>query len=89
MADRARLYAQLAFVAVKDAEAIEDEYAWPPRPPLSDAELATVAHLRAVGNEAFERAEALGFEGGTDAAFERVAPTGARAHEEFEREVCR
>lgn len=55
-----RLLAQLAFVATCDADAIEDRYAWPPRPPLSGAELDDVANLRAVADACFERAEAAG-----------------------------
>ena len=64
-----RLLSQLAFVATFDADAIEDRYAWPPSPPLSAAELDDVANLRAVADACFERAEAAGWEGGTDAAF--------------------
>ncbi len=69
MALSARNLAQLAFVAHFDADAITNRYAWPPREALSTAEVDQIAHLEAISTELFERAEALGWEGGTDAAF--------------------
>jgi hypothetical protein len=56
---RARLYAQLAFVASNDADAIIDA--------AGDADDAR--RLRRTGNALFGRATHLGFVGGTDAAF--------------------
>lgn len=65
---RARLYAQLAFIASNDAAVCMHEYEFPPVMPTAD-EIADAIHLEGVADALFERAEVLGFEGGTDAAF--------------------
>ena len=45
-----KLLAQAAVVAQRDAEAIADPYAWPPRAPLSRDEQREVDRLRALSN---------------------------------------
>ena len=69
MTRRSRLYAQFGFVALTDAAALRQDYAWPPAT-LTESERDDAAHLERVAGGLFERARALGFEGGTDAAFE-------------------
>lgn len=67
------LLAQLAHVAYRDAEAIADSYAWPPRPPLTDDELAEIRRLMAIADELSEHARAAGQTNqGTDALFGRA-----------------
>jgi len=65
---RARLYAQLAFVAHFDAEALAHACDYPMVTP-TDEELVEAKRLDAVADLLFDEAEALGFSGGTDAAF--------------------
>ena len=69
MTKRARLYAQLGFVALADAAALRQDYAWPPVA-LTEADREEAARLDGVADGLFDRARALGFTGGTDAAFE-------------------
>jgi len=73
------LLAQLAWVADRDADAIADSYAWPPRAPLTPAELEEVERLKGIANELFVKAEALGQSTGTDAVF----GTGATFEDAF------
>ena len=68
MTDRARLYAQLAFVCDRDAAVLTHEHEWPPVMPTT-GELGEAAYLTAIGDDLFARAEALGFSGGINAAF--------------------
>jgi len=68
MTHRAKLYAQLAWVFDRDAAALCHEYEDPPVVP-TDGELEEAAYLTAIGDDLFSVASALGFEGGTDAAF--------------------
>ena len=68
MTDRARLYAQLAFVCDRDATMLAHEHEWPPVMPTM-GELEEAAYLTAIGDGLYARAEALGFSGGTTAAF--------------------
>lgn len=70
---RARLYAQLAFVADCDAAALRHEYELCPLTncpiiPTSE-ELSEAARLDAIAESLFGEARILGFSGGTDAAF--------------------
>jgi len=62
------LLLQLAFVALNDAEAIEDHYAWP-RKPLTDEEQREAARIRSLAARLFYRASEKGYVGGTDEAF--------------------
>lgn len=74
----ARLLAQLAWVAVRDADAISDSYAWPPRPPLSEEEVAEIERLHDVADRLFARARAAGLEhDGLAAVFGDPARTSA------------
>ena len=66
--DRAKLWAQLGFVADRDAAALRHEYEWPPVG-ASAEEWSEAARLDEVARRCFGRAGALGFIGGTDAAF--------------------
>ena len=67
------LLAQLSWVALRDAEAIEDHYAWPPRAPLSDEEQREARRLRSVSARLSYRARATAdgpvFGQGTDECF--------------------
>jgi len=74
---RARLYAQLGFVASTDAARLRHEYEWPPVTPTED-EVQEAARLECVADGLFARAVALGFEGGTDAAFGEAGEAGER-----------
>jgi hypothetical protein len=69
LAKNRRLLAQLSYVALFDADAIEDAYAWPPKTLTAD-ELDEIEHLRRISDTWHERAKAAGFNGGTDAAFD-------------------
>lgn len=69
MTTRAQLYAQLAFVAHFDAAALYHEHDYPPVSPTEE-ELEQARHLDTVADTLFDTAEALGFDGGTGAAFE-------------------
>lgn len=57
-ARRAQLYHDLAEVAARDADALENRYAWPPKV-LTDEERAEVERLRDVGDALYERAVEL------------------------------
>ena len=50
-----RLLVELAHLFVLEADALEDSYAWPPRAPLTDAERATVEHLRLTSEAIWDR----------------------------------
>jgi len=64
-----RLFLQLAFVASRDADVLEDHYAWPPGPPLSYEERHELARLRTIAARWFYLAAEQGWIGGTDEAF--------------------
>ncbi len=49
------LMRELADVAQRDADAILDSYAWPPRPPLSDDEMREYNRLRSVSRTIWHR----------------------------------
>jgi hypothetical protein len=63
------LLAQLAFVASNDAAAARHDYEFPPVVPTPD-ELLAADYLEGLADALFDEARALGFVGGTDAAFE-------------------
>ena len=63
---RARLYAQLGFVAETDAARLRHEYE---DVQATAEEREEAARLDRVADGLFARARALGFDGGTDAAF--------------------
>jgi hypothetical protein len=74
----ARLLAQLSYVALYDAErAVPDPYAWPPARRATRGERRERERLLAISEELHERAKALGFEGGSDAAFFGEEPDAA------------
>jgi len=64
-----QMYAQLGFVADFDAAAIRRLYAYPPVT-LTPEERAEADRLDGIADDIFALASALGFNGGTDAAFE-------------------
>ncbi len=67
------LLAQLAVVASREAEAITQPYAWPPRGPLTADEQAGVAHLDALSRRLSAEAEAAGCSRqGTDYLFGNI-----------------
>lgn len=67
----ARLLAQLGWVFEREAEAIRDSYAWPPRAPLTSEERAAAEYFEATAETIFRDASArdpgAGF--GTDYCF--------------------
>ncbi len=65
---RARIFAQLGFVAYADAAAVARENEWPPVQP-TEAEIEQSRHLNGIADAWFEHADALDFREGTDAAF--------------------
>lgn len=65
----ARLLAQLGWVFQREADAIVDQYRWPPRGPLTVDEQDEVQHLEASARSIFGRAEELGQWTGTDYCF--------------------
>lgn len=65
-----RLLAELAWVAMRDAEAIADDYAWPPRPPMTDDEIKEYQRLRCLSMTLHRKALDAGcVDQGTDALF--------------------
>lgn len=67
-----KLLAQLAWVACRDAEAIHDSYAYPPRTPLARDEFEEAERLQRIADDLFEKAEKAGVAGeatGLDALF--------------------
>jgi hypothetical protein len=56
-----KLLAQLACVAQKDCDALRDDYAWPPRPPMTDEERRESERLRIVASRLFYRAAEKGW----------------------------
>ena len=67
---RARLLVQASYVALADADAIWDPYAWPPvaYDSLPASARADREHLERESEMMFREARALGFRGGKDAA---------------------
>jgi hypothetical protein len=49
------LLAELGMLFLKEADAIEDCYAWPPRPPLSEAERLAADHLSSEAGRIYRR----------------------------------
>ncbi len=67
MSALAKLMAEASYVASRDADAITQQYAWPPREPMTDEEIAEVGYLDSLGRRLSRDSAALGFEdGGTD-----------------------
>lgn len=71
---RGRLLLQLAYVADRDAEALWDQYAWPPVPfaSLPEEARAEVDRLRALFDDLAVEAARLGVRGGIQEAFRDV-----------------
>ena len=56
-----RILMQLAVVAQRDADAIYDSYAWPPRAPLTEAEIFEARRLEALSRRLSYRATCKGW----------------------------
>lgn len=64
-----QLLLQLSFVALAEADAIEDTYAWPPRSRLTDEEECEASRLRSLSARLAYRAAEKGWTCGTHGAF--------------------
>ncbi len=58
-----KLLHELAFLFRLEADTIVDQYAWPPRPPLSDDELREVRRLDACSRALNYRGNVAAYEG--------------------------
>ena len=56
-----KLLAQLACVAQKDCDALRNDYAWPPRPPMTNEEREESERLRVLASRLFLRAASKGW----------------------------
>jgi hypothetical protein len=85
---RGRLLLQAAYVATADADAIWDQYAWPPVSfeSLSEEQRAEIDRLRALSDELAADAARLGVRGGIREAFGEVFAAAAKMDVREQRE---
>jgi hypothetical protein len=81
---RGRLLLQLAYVAMADADAIWDQFAWPPVrfDSLSEEQRAEIERLRDLSDELGAEAARLGVRGGIQEAFGEVFAAATKRQEE-------